>query len=326
MRRRPPHPAWGRHATVLTIIGKRLVSLIFVLFSITLITFLVGHLAPGDPVLVMMGARRDPTTYQHLLQQYGLDRPWWEQYLRYLGGLVQGNLGLSYRYPGRPVIDLLRHGLGVSIALGGVALLVSVVIGIPAGVLAAVRQNTVADRVILLFMLSLYAIPSFVLIPILRALDTFLFRAGLPYLPVAGWGAAAHWVLPVAVLAAATTGNLARLTRAAMLEVLRHDYVRTAVAKGLTPRQVTWRHAFRNAVLPVVTVLGPSLAFLVTGAFVVENLFAIPGIGFLAIQAIGQRDYPVLLGTTVVLAAAVIIMNLITDLVYVALDPRVRIA
>lgn len=311
---------------MLTIVGRRLVSLIFVLLSITFITFLVGYLAPGDPILVMMGSRRDPATYQQLLQQYGLDRPWWQQYVSYLGSLLQGDLGLSYRYPGRPVVDLLRNGLGVSIVLGGVSLLLSVLIGVPAGVLAALKQNTWTDRAILIFMLSLYAIPSFVLIPILRAVDTFLFRAGLPYLPVAGWGTAAHWVLPVAVLAAATTGNLARLTRASMLEVLRRDYVRTAVAKGLSSRQVTWRHAFRNAVLPVVTVLGPSLAFLVTGAFVVENLFAIPGIGFLAIQAIGQRDYPVLLGTTVVLAAAVVVMNLVTDLVYTVLDPRVRIA
>ncbi len=311
---------------MLTIVGRRLVSLVFVLLSITFITFLVGYLAPGDPILVMMGSRRDPATYQQLMQQYGLDRPWWEQYLSYLAGLLHGDLGLSYRYPGRPVVDLLRHGLGVSIALGGVALLVSVVIGVPAGVMAALKQNTWTDRAILFFMLSLYAVPSFVFIPILRAVDTFLFRAGLPYLPVAGWGTPAHWILPVAVLAAATTGNLARLTRASMLEVLRRDYVRTAVAKGLSDRRVTWRHAFRNAVLPVVTVLGPSLAFLVTGAFVVENLFAIPGIGFLAIQAVGQRDYPVLLGTTVVLAAAVVIMNLITDLAYVFLDPRVRIA
>lgn len=314
------------HTAVLNIIFRRLISLVFVLLSITFITFLVGYLAPGDPILVMMGSRRDPATYQQLLQQYGLDRPWWEQYLSYLGGLVQGNLGLSYRYPGRPVIDLLRNGLGVSIALGGVALAISVLIGIPAGVLAALKQNTWTDRTILVFMLALYAVPSFVLIPVLRAADTFLFRAGLPYLPVAGWGTPAHWVLPVAVLAAATTGNLARLTRASMLEVLRRDYVRTAVAKGLPPQYVTWRHAFRNAVLPVVTVLGPSLAFLVTGAFVVETLFAIPGIGFLAIQAVGQRDYPVLLGTTVVLAAAVVVMNLITDLAYLFLDPRVRVA
>lgn len=310
---------------MLTIILRRMFSLIFVLLSITLITFLVGYLAPGDPILVMMGSRRDPATYQQLLHQYGLDLPWWQQYLSYLGGLLQGDLGLSYRYPGRPVVDLLRNGLGVSIALGAVSLTISVLIGVPAGVLAALKQNTWTDRSILFFMLALYAVPTFVMIPILRAVDTFLFRAGLPYLPVAGWGTAAHWILPVAVLAAATTGNLARLTRASMLEVLRRDYVRTAVAKGLSPRQVTWRHAFRNAVLPVVTVLGPSLAFLVTGAFVVENLFAIPGIGFLAIQAVGQRDYPVLLGTTVVLAAAVVVMNLVTDLAYLVLDPRVRV-
>ncbi|MFZ1475153.1 MAG: ABC transporter permease [Anaerolineae bacterium] len=309
---------------MVSIVLRRILSLIFVVFSITLLTFIIGYLAPGDPILVMMGSRRDPVLYQRLLHQYGLDLPWWQQYLRYVGGLLQGDLGLSYKYQGRPVLDLLRHGLPISMALGGVALLLSLVIGIPAGVLAALRQNSWLDRGLLAFMLALYAIPSFVLIPILRVADTWLYRSGLPFLPVAGWGTPAHWVLPVIVLAAGTTGYLARLTRASMLEVLRQDFMRTAAAKGLFPRQITWRHAFRNALLPIVTVLGPSLAFLVTGAFVVENLFAVPGIGFLAIQAIGQRDYPVLQGTTIILAAAVVVMNLATDLTYLFLDPRIR--
>jgi ABC-type dipeptide/oligopeptide/nickel transport system permease component len=175
------------------------------------------------------------------------------------------------------------------------------------------------------FMLALYSIPSFVLIPILQWINYQLFRLGLPALPVAGWGTPQHWILPVTVLAAASVGYIARLTRSSMLEVLRQDYIRTAYAKGLTENRIRWAHAFRNALLPIVTVVGPSVAFLVTGAFVVENLFAIPGIGFVSIQAIAQRDYPVIQGTTIILAVAVMVMNLVTDILYVLLDPRVSV-
>ncbi len=308
-----------------TVVLKRLLSLIFVLFSVSLLTFIAGYLAPGDPILVMMGSRRDPALYERLLHQYGLDLPWWQQYLRYLSALLRGDLGLSYRYAGRPVIELLGQGLPISLSLGGVALMLSLAIGIPAGVLAALRQNSWLDRGLMALMLAFYAIPSFVLIPILRVANTWLYRAELPHLPVAGWGTLSHWVLPTLVLTAGSTGYLARLTRASMLEVQRQDFVRTAAAKGLWPRQIIWRHIFRNALLPIVTVVGPALAFLVTGAFVVENLFAVPGIGFLAIQAIGQRDYPVLQGATILLATAVVVMSLVTDLLYTALDPRIRI-
>jgi ABC-type dipeptide/oligopeptide/nickel transport system permease component len=300
-------------------------SLVFVIFSITFLTFSVGYLAPGDPILVLLGPRRDPQVYNRLRHLYGLDQPWYKQYFDYVTGLLQGDLGKSYRYQDRSVNQILGSGVAVSLKLGGVALLLSLLIGIPAGILAALYQDTWLDRAITVFTLALFSIPGFVLIPILRAANYFIFyQNGLPSLPAAGWGHPSHWVMPVLVLAAASVGYMTRLTRSNMLETLRQDYIRTATAKGLRPRQIVFEHAFRNALIPIVTVLGPSIAFLVTGAFVIESLFAVPGIGFIAVQSIGQRDYPVIQGTTMILAVAVVLMNLLTDLAYTFLDPRIR--
>ena len=272
-----------------------------------------------------MGTRRDPAAYERLRHVYGLDQPWPQQYLNYITGLLRGDLGKSYKYQERAVTDILGNGIGVSVKLGGVALLASLLIGVPAGIFSALRQDTWLDRGNMALMLILFSIPTFVLIPVLRALNYFVFfQNGLPSLPAAGWGRPEHWIMPLLVLAAANVGYIARLTRSSMLEVLRQEYIRTAQAKGLRQRRIVYVHAFRNALLPIVTVLGPSLAFLVTGAFVVESLFSIPGIGFIAVQSIGQRDYPVIQGTTVILGVAVVLMNLVTDLAYILLDPRIR--
>lgn len=307
------------------VIAQRLLSLVFVIFSITFLTFIVGYLAPGDPILVLLGPRRDPQVYNNLRHLYGLDQPWYQQYFTYITNLLHGNLGLSYRYQNRTVNQILGNGVWVSIQLGGMALFLSLLIGIPAGIFSALRQNSWLDRLNMTFMLALFSIPSFVLIPVVRAFNYFVFyQHNLPSLPAAGWGAPAHWVMPVFVLAAANVGYIARLTRSSLLEILQQDYVRTANAKGLPQRRIIYVHALRNALLPIVTVIGPSLAFLVTGAFVVESLFAIPGIGFLSVQSIAQRDYPVIQGTTVILATAVVLMNLLTDIVYTLLDPRIE--
>ena len=310
---------------MLKLILKRVVSLPFVILSITFITFIVGYLAPGDPILNMMGQQHDVNIYNQLRHVYGLDLPWYQQYFNYLSQLAQGNLGLSFRFQGRPVWDLIGSGATVSLSLGLAALIASLTIGIPIGIIAALRQNSLWDRSSMGAMLALYSIPSFVLIPILQWGNYQLYLHHLPALPVAGWGGIQYWILPIIVLAAANVGYLARLTRSSMLDVLRQDYIRTAYAKGLSQSRIRWAHAFRNAMLPIVTVVGPSVAFLVTGAFVVENLFAIPGIGFVSIQAISQRDYPVIQGTTVLLAVAVVVMNLVTDILYVVLDPRVSV-
>ena len=311
---------------MISVITKRLLSLVFVLFSLTFITFMVGHLAPGDPIQGLLGNRRDPVRYAQLRHDYGFDRPLPEQYFSYVTGLVQGDLGKSFKYAGRPVSEILSRGVGVSLSLGLVALLVSTLVGIPAGVFAALNHNKLPDRLVMFIMLSLFSVPSFVLIPIVRVFDFMAYDRGLPNLPVAGWGTPSHWVLPVFVLAAASAGYITRLTRASMLEVLRQDYVRTAYSKGLSDFAVNVRHALRNALLPIVTVLGPSTAFLVTGSFVVESIFSVPGIGFISVQSIGQRDYPVIQATTLILGVAVVAMNLITDIVYVFLDPRIRVS
>lgn len=310
---------------MLRAISRRLISLPFVLLAVTFLTFIVGYLAPGDPILNLMGNQRDPVIYERLRTLYGLNLPWYEQYLNYLGGLLQGNFGLSFRFAQRPVIDLISSGIGISIILGLGALILSLIIGVPSGLYAALHKDKISDRLLMAVMLSLFAVPSFVLIPILRWANYQAYMAGLPALPAAGWGRPEHWIMPMIVLSAASLGLIARITRASMVEVLNEDYIRTAYAKGLTENTVRWRHAFRNALLPIVTMVGPSVAFLVTGAFVVESLFSIPGIGFLSVTAIEQRDYPVIQATTVILAISVVIVNLVVDLLYTVLDPRVRV-
>lgn len=304
---------------------RRAISLIFILFSLTFLTFVIGRLAPGDPILVLMGGRRDPEAYARLRQLYGLDRPLLEQYGAYLLGIVRGDLGRSFQFEGRPVRDLLAQGIGISLGVGGLALILSTLAGVPLGILAALRRYSIADRGIVGVSLALYSIPSFVLIPLLWAANLAAYRAGLPSLPQAGWGRPEHIVLPVLVLAAANVGYIVQLTRAAVLEALREDYVRTAHAKGLPQWLVINRHVLRNALLPLVTFLGPAAAFLVTGGFVVEVLFNIPGMGRIAIEAVGRRDYPVIQGATILLGLAVVLMNLVSDLLYHTLDPRIRL-
>jgi ABC-type dipeptide/oligopeptide/nickel transport system permease component len=303
---------------------QRALSLVFVLFSLTFLTFIVSYLAPGDPILNLMGGRHDPGRYQLLRHLYGLDQPWYQQYFSYVSGLARGDLGFSFKYLERPVWDLIATGLPVSLEIGALALVLSVLVGVSAGIYAALRQNTWRDTAVMSLMLALYSIPSFVLIPMLWVVDLALYNARLPSLPVAGWGKPAHLVLPVLVLAAANVGYIARLTRGSMLEAMRQDFVRTARAKGVPERLVIRRHVLRNALLPLLTVLGPASAFLVTGAFIVENLLAIPGIGFLTVQSIGQRDYPVIQATTILLGLAVVVMNLVTDIAYLLFDPRIR--
>lgn len=310
---------------MLRFLARRVISLVFVLFSLTFLTFIIGHMAPGDPILVLMGPRRDPATYARLQHLYGLDRPLLMQYGNYVLGLLRGDFGLSFQYEGRPVRQLIAQGVGISLMVGGLALALSLLLGIPFGMLAALQQHTLADRGIVSVALALYAIPSFVLIPVLWAINLAAYRAGLPSLPQAGWGRPEHLVLPVLVLAAANIGYVIQLTRSAMLEVLREDYVRTARAKGLRYWVVVNRHVLRNALLPLITFIGPAAAFLVTGAFVVEVLFNIPGMGRIAVEAVGRRDYPVIQGTTIILGIAVVLMNLMSDLLYHVFDPRIQL-
>jgi ABC-type dipeptide/oligopeptide/nickel transport system permease component len=257
------------------------------------------------------------------MRLYGLDRPLLEQYLSYVAGLLRGDFGLSFRYEGRPVGELIAQGLPVSIEVGGLAMLLSVLLGVPMGGVAALKRDTPIDYAIAAMTLAFYSVPTFVLIPLIWGVNLALFRAGYPNLPQAGWSTPEHVVLPVLALAAANVGYIARLTRTSMLEVLRDDFVRTARAKGLRRRAIIFRHVLPNAMLPILTYVGPTTAFLITGAFVVENMFNVPGIGRISVDAIGQRDYPVIQGTTILLGFTVVVMNLITDILYHVFDPRI---
>jgi len=307
---------------------RRVLGLVFVIISVTFVTFLMGYIAPGfDPIKAILGAHFTEQGYITERHLYGLDLPWYQQYGNFLLNLAKGNFGLSYHLAGRNVIDILAPAIQVSVQLGFSAFLVSIIIGIPAGILAALRRGSWTDSLIMGVMLFLYAVPAFVFIPLYQVLMDVFVNAGIPNLPVIGWNQGPEYkIAPILILAFTSMGYYARLTRTVMLEVLGQDYVRTARSKGLNERSVIYFHALRNAVLPILTVIGPSLAFLVSGAFVIEFLFDIPGVGFAGISAISYRDWPVLQATVVILATAVVVMNLITDVLYGVVDPRIRIS
>ncbi|MCL4459713.1 MAG: ABC transporter permease [Chloroflexi bacterium] len=300
---------------------KRLFSTVFILWGVVTIIFLLSHLVPVDPVTMMLGERYDQAVYEQLRHSYGFDQPLWQQYINYMWQLLHGDFGKSYHYIERPVADILRSGVPISLQLGGLAILLELIIGIPSGVLSAIKQNTWIDRMNMGVMMILYSVPNFVLIPICM----LVFGVQLRWLPVAGWGSAPHMVMPVAVYTALGTAFYARLTRSTMLEVMREDYIRTARSKGLPERMVIYGHALRNALIPLVSALSPSLAFIVTGAFIIESMFNIPGIGYIAIQASQMNDYPVVAALTLILAVAVALMNMIADILYTVIDPRIRL-
>ncbi len=306
---------------MLQFILKRLLSAVFVLWGVMTIIFLLSRMVPVDPVTIMLGEKYDPAIYEQLRHSYGLDRPLLQQYLEFLWQLLHGDLGKSYHYVEKPVIDILAAGVPISLQLGGLAILLELIIGIPSGILSAVKQNSWIDRTNMGIMMVLYSVPNFVLIPICM----LVFGVQLRWLPVAGWGTPAHMVLPLAVYTALGTAFYARLTRTTMLDVMREDYVRTARAKGLSEQLVIYGHALRNALIPLISALSPSLAFVVTGAFVIETMFNIPGIGYIAIQATQMNDYPVVAGLTLVLAGTVVAMNTLADVLYTVVDPRIRL-
>ncbi len=312
---------------LLGFIIKRLFSMVLILLAVSALSFFLLASAPGDPIRVNLAQHASPDTIKQLDHQYGLDLPVWHRYLNYLGDLLHGNLGMSLVQPGTRVTDLLNNGLPVSLKLGGLALLVALVVGVPLGVIAAVRQNRlVADNLNMGVMLILYSVPAFVLIPFL--VDLFSIQLG--WLPAGQWGdpgwlGVKETILPVTVYAAGLAGFFARSVRSFMLEVLHQDYIRLARAKGLRERKVVYIHAMKNTLLPFASVLGPTIAFLVVGAFIVENEFSINGIGYITVQATQAGDFTVTEATTLVLAAAVVIINALTDIFYTIADPRVKL-
>ncbi len=309
---------------------RRLIQMVFILFGVTAITFFLVRLAPGDPVKTVLGQHAgDPEAYKRLAHAMGLDQPLWNQFLNYVWGALHGDLGTSVTQPGTSVTSIIGQGLPVTLELGGLATLVSLIFGIPLGVIAAVRHNKIiADNVNMGVMMALYSLPPFVLIPAVWLVFGIALKNTIFHLPVTGWEGIGHplyWIAPVFTFAAGLVGFFARSVRSFMLEELNKDYIRTARAKGLTERTVIYIHAMKNTLLPLASVLGPVVAYLVVGAFIIELLFSIPGIGNTTINSTISNDYAVTLGTTIVLAAAIVVVNTLTDIFYTIADPRVRL-
>jgi len=297
---------------------SRAVQSVVLLVLVTAVVFLILRLTPGDPALVLLGTQAPPEAITELRRNLGLDRPLWEQYARYLGQLARGDLGSSIRAQ-RPVGPYVAQRIPATLHLLASAVLLATVIGIPLGIVAALRQGRAVDQLVVAVSSLGQSVPSFwfglILIVILSV--------NLRLLPSSGRGTLAHLVMPAVTLAFFLVGLVLRLTRASMLEVLAADYVRTARAKGLAERLVVAKHALRNAMLPLVTVLGLQVATLLSGAIITETVFAWPGIGTLAINAIYQRDYPVVQAIVLLSALAFVLVNFLVDLLYVYLDPRI---
>jgi oligopeptide transport system permease protein len=296
---------------------QRLLWTVPVLVGVAAITFVLMHQVPGGP---WDGSK--PLSEQaraNLNEAYGLDEPLWEQFGRYMRGLVSGDLGFSVSRR-EPVRDVLADGAGVSAMLGLLALTLSVCAGAGLGVISALHRNRWPDRASVAFATVAASVPSF----ILGMLLLVLFTAHLHWLPSSGWGTPQQAIMPVLALSALPTAYIMRVTRASMLDVLEEDYVRTARAKGLRERAIVGRHMLRNAAAPVLTVIGPVAAALVTGSFIVEQLFSIPGIGRSFVGAIGNRDYGLIMGTTLFYTAVVVLANLAVDVLCAAIDPRIR--
>jgi ABC-type dipeptide/oligopeptide/nickel transport system permease component len=301
-------------------ISAKLLYALPALWLIVTLVFLLAHIVPGDPVQQMLGEGARAEDLQQLRHSLGLDVPLPTQYAHYLKGLVHGDLGESFRFQ-EPVTQVVFEHYPATIELAIVALLVCMAIGIPAGLLAAERRGTSTDQAVGLFTLLGLSVPNFALGPVL----ILVFSVILGWLPVSGRGGASHLILPAITLGAGLAAILTRMVRTSVIEELSSDYVRTARAKGVSPSGVLFRHAFRNALIPILTILGLQFGTLLAGTIVTETIFSWPGIGRLAVQAIGARDYPLLQGCILLIAVSYVAINLLTDMVYALVDPRVRV-
>jgi ABC-type dipeptide/oligopeptide/nickel transport system permease component len=282
--------------------------------------FLLAHIVPGDPVAQMLGEGARVEDLAQLRHALGLDLPLWTQYGRYLSGVLHGNLGESFRFQ-QPVLQVVASHYPATLELSLVALLICAAIAIPAGILAAHRRGERTDHAVGVLTLFGLSIPNFALGPIL----ILVFSVILGWLPVSGRGGLSHLVLPAFTLGAALAAILTRMVRTSVIEELSADYVRTARAKGLPESAVLFHHAFRNALIPILTIMGLQFGTLLAGTIVTESIFSWPGIGRLAVQAIGARDYPLLQGCILLIAVSYVFVNLLTDFIYAVVDPRVRL-
>lgn len=289
------------------------------LVGVTLVVFLLMHLAPGDPALLIAGQNAPPEVYERIRRSLGLDRPLYEQYLLFLARVGRGDLGRSLLL-GERVADLVGQALAVTLGLALAGLGLSYLIGVPVGIVSAVRSNSLVDQASMVGALVFVSVPPFWLGLILM----YVFGLRLGWFPISGHGSLAHDVLPAVTLGLGGAALVARMTRSAMLEVIRQDFVRTARSKGLAERVVIYKHALRNAVIPIISLLGLRLGWTVGGAVTLEMVFSRPGMGRLLVNSILSRDYPVVQGVLLILAFSVMLGNLFADIFYAVADPRIK--
>jgi oligopeptide transport system permease protein OppB len=298
---------------------RRVVSMFITLFFVITLTFVMMHSIPGNP---FTGEKKLPPAIEKaLLEKYNLDKPLSQQYVDYVSGVAKGDFGPSMKYNGRTVNDMIGDGFPISAELGGLAILLIVIVGIPLGVIAALKQGTWIDRTMIFFAIVGVTIPSFVLATLL----IYVFGTRLKVLPTSRWVSWKSRIMPTIALGVSSIAYVARLTRSSMLEVINQDYIRTARAKGLTETVVVFKHALKNALIPVVTYLGPLTAGILTGSFIIEKIFAVPGMGRMFVESISNRDYTVIMGVTIFYSLILVVFIFIVDLVYGLIDPRIKI-
>ncbi|RGW48655.1 ABC transporter permease [Megamonas funiformis] len=298
---------------------KRIFNAFIVLWIVITITFFLMHAIPGGPFTAEKSL--PPYVLHSIEERYKLNDPLYKQYGDYLCNLVQGDLGPSFKYPGRSVNDIIKDGFPVSFKLGIEVILIAIIIGIPAGILAGVKKDKWQDRAVNFFTTLGVAVPSFVV----AALLIYVLSTKLHLLPAAMWNGWRYEIMPALALSGMPMSFIARLTRSSMLDILSQDYIKTARAKGLSWSKVLIKHALPNSLIPVVTYLGPMTASILTGSFVIETIFAIPGLGQYFVTSIYNRDYTVILGVTIFYSVIVIVLNMVVDLLYPLLDPRIKI-
>ncbi len=315
---------------------KRLFSALFVLFVIATLTFILLRLLPGGPFDEEKAL--PPLVKENIEKKYGLDQPLYKQYGLHMVGLMKGHLGYSYKYEGREVSDILKDAFPVSFKLGFYALLISYLIGIPLGLIAAARVGSVWDSTAMIIAISGISLPSFLVAPLLIYIFSFGWPLNILYpsfyqnmidydilLPAALWHTPRHYILPVVTLGIRPAAFIARLTRASVLDVIQSDFVRTARSKGLSENIILYRHVLRNSLVPVLTYSGPLIAGILSGSFVVEIIFAVPGIAKYFVQSVFNRDYPLIMALTLLFSVMLVISNLVVDVMYKIVDPRIDV-
>lgn len=298
---------------------RRIGMLVPVVIGVVTVVFLIVHIIPGDPVEIMLGEQAQAVDKETLRRQMGLDKPLHVQYLEFLSRLARGDLGRSL-HTKRPVLESIARRLPATIELALAAMMIALVLSVPLGLIAAYKKDSAVDQGSMLFALLGISMPNFWLGPLL----IIVFSLKLGWFPVSGRGGLAHVVLPAFTLGTAMAAILTRMTRASMLDVIQSDYITAARAKGVSESRVVLKHAFRNALIPVVTIVGLQIGGLLAGSIITETIFAWPGIGRLVIQAINARDYPLVQGCVLVIALGYVLVNFLTDLLYGFIDPRIR--